>query len=888
MVRKKSFCKEAYRTVWRTKSRFLSIFCITAIGVGFFAGINATSPDMEDSIDQYFSDSNLSDIQIVSPIGFSEDSIREIEETDGVDSVATGYAKDFFVTTEDNLTVTTRIFSYNSNNSDVQMNTPWVVSGRLPSKSGEIAVSEKDCEKFNLEIGSQVTLSLPSGDLVSDYVSTMTYTIVGQVETPVFFSYERGQTNIGDGSVDTFAYIFEDDFTSARPTDVYVRTTDSLSMKAYDENYESSLEPLQEQFALLGKDIMTQEIDTYSAKLSAAITDLQSEREEAQAIIDLANSQKDAVTQEELLAAQASISEIDEKIEYANQKASVLSQLAPSWYVLDRSDNPGYDEYGDDTDRIGAVARIFPVFFVLVAVLVCLTTMTRMVEEERVQVGTLKALGYNARTIAGKYILYAMTASFLGAATGLCVGFWLFPTIIMNAYSVMYSLPAHLIHFQYKLALFSVLIAVIAMLLATLYAIINELKAEPATLMLPKAPRPGKRILLERIRPIWKRLSFSHKVTARNIFRYKQRFLMTVLGISGCTALLLTGFGLRDSIDAIMVKQFDEIFLYDGQILLDTSQDTNSDIVAEYLASCPEVSDFLITNVQTGSTYSAETKTRTQTYLLIAENEDQIHDFYNLRDRESQKSILVDDSGAVITEKLASLLDVSVGDQVSFVDAQNQVFSVTISDIAENYLTHYLYVSPKYYEEITGSAPVYDVIAFHLHDGLTQEEVSSFKESTLNEKGITAVSLTKTVRENFHVVLESLDYVVLVLILSAGALAFVVLYNLTNINITERIREIATIKVLGFRDKEVSAYVYRENTILTILGILTGLLLGIGLHKFVIQTMEVDNMMFGRIITPMSYVYSILLTLFFSIVVNVLMYFRLRKINMVESMKSVD
>jgi putative ABC transport system permease protein len=422
---------------------------------------------------------------------------------------------------------------------------------------------------------------------------------------------------------------------------------------------------------------------------------------------------------------------------------------------------------------------------------------------------------------------------------------------------------------------------------ASLFATLQELRATPAVLIQPKAPTPGKRIFLERITPLWKRLSFSHKVTARNIFRYKKRLLMTVIGIAGCTALLVTGFGLKDSINAIMDKQFKEIFVYDGQLVVDTEKPESERDLQKILGNQKDVKSYMRTLNETVNALVRGSGRTYETNLLVPENLGKFKNFFDLHERVSKKKIELTSSGAVITEKLSTLLKIGVGDTFEYRDSENRTYEIKVAAIAENYLSHYIYMSPEYFDKITYRTPVYNSAVFNVKNVDSIDE-KAFKEELLTNDGVLGAMFTRGIADNFNDTMKSLDYVVFVLIISAGALAFVVLYNLTNINISERIREIATIKVLGFREKEVSAYVYRENIILTIIGTFGGLLLGFILHKFVMNTMEIDTMMFGKEIHFISYILSIVLTMAFSVLVNFFMYFKLRNVNMVESLKSIE
>lgn len=1089
-MKKKSFYKDLFRSIYKTKARFLSILSIIALGVGFFAGINATEPDMLLSADTYYKNNNLSDFRIISPLGFTESDTINIKEIAGVDRVQPGYSKDLFLTSKEGNTLTLKLFSYDKNDySDNDgLNIPIIIEGRMPDKSGEIAIDYGNGIPSDMKIGSLVTLSLPDEEDKNDFLKSYTYTVVGFINSPMYIDYERGQTNIGDGSIDLFAYITKDDFKMERITDLFVRTTNSKNLIAYSNNYNDHLSPLQTSFESLGAEAIGNETQSLRDELNNGKEEFTSnkqkaDKELAEAEKKLRDSEKEIAdgenklneteetytkefreqreqlskgkeelelgrtlysenyakwldgynlymnskseldrTKTELDAAKAQISQSEKELEvilsmiqdtspdtnpeyntmlakyeagvklfeenkakyekgleaynqgvarlteskilvdngkieldrakaaleenerkitqgeaalskgkedlknslskgrkslaeakielskgretYEKEKALAIEEISnaedkikdaerqlieipDNWFVLTRESNPGYSGYGDDANRIGAVAKVFPLFFFLVAALVCLTTMTRMIDEERTQIGTLKSLGYSILTISSKYLVYSLLASFIGTFLGLVVGFRLFPEVIMNAYGIMYKIPVRLTPFHMNYALISLLFAVATIVSAALLATLQELRSTTAVLIQPKAPTPGKRIFLERITPIWRRLSFSHKVTARNIFRYKRRLLMTVIGIAGCTALLVTGFGLRDSINDIMNKQFKEIFIYDAQVMVDTEDKTAALDVQNILRDQNEVKSNIRTLNETVNVLSSSSGRTYKTNLIVPESLNNFDNFFALHKRKSKDEIQLTSSGAVITEKLSNLLGVGVGDTLSYMDSENNTYDIKITAITENYLTHYIYMSPEYFDKITLKDPVYNSMLINFEDVDSIDE-KAFKEELLSNDDVLGVMFLKSLENNFEDTMNSLDYVVLVLILSAGLLAFIVLYNLTNINITERIREIATIKVLGFRENEVNAYVYRENVILTVIGTLAGLLLGLVLHRFVIDTMEIDTMMFGREVHVLSFVLSIVFTMLFLIFVNFFMRFKLRNVNMVESLKSVD
>lgn len=559
----------------------------------------------------------------------------------------------------------------------------------------------------------------------------------------------------------------------------------------------------------------------------------------------------------------------------------------PEWYVLNRDKQYSSAEYGGCADSIDALAGIFPVFFVLVAALVALTTMTRMVDEQRINIGTLKGIGYTPGMIAKKYIVYAMSASAIGSIIGLLVGYTLFPTVIYNAYAIMYTVPKVELRTDLFITVLSIATSIFVTTFAAFAACRRELIEAPAILMRPKAPKNGKRILLERIGFVWNRIGFIWKVTLRNIFRYKKRFLMTVLGISGCTALILTGFGVRDSIQMIVDVQFGELNKYSMTASYDSDEKTED---VEYLKS-------LISNEkgvkEIGMFHNQNAKVminnkEKEVTVVIPENKNTFKDFIELRERKSHTPIKLDNKGIVISEKAARNLDAKVGDKVKILNENDVSAEAVISGITENYVNHYIYMTNDYYKELFNRNADSNRIYGVLDDSITIDQEDKMASKIIDSTCANGTVFTTGIKDGFSDTIKSLNYVVLLMIVSAGALAFVVLYNLSNVNISERIREIATIKVLGFYDKEVSAYIYRENVILTLIGAVVGLGLGVILHQFIMITVEVENMMFGRLINPLSYAAAFILTIVMGTIVNLVMNKKLKKVEMVESLKSVD
>lgn len=578
--------------------------------------------------------------------------------------------------------------------------------------------------------------------------------------------------------------------------------------------------------------------------------------------------------------ADGKIADAQQKLDDARDELDQVEEC--QWYILGRNTNVGFVSFAQDTERVSNLATIFPVIFFLVAALACLTTMTRMVEKQRTEIGALKAMGFSRLSISKKYIGYAFLASLLGGVIGLGVGATLIPAVVANAFGIMYAMPPLEFREQNALCVLSVLAAVACTTGAALWACLSTLMAAPANLMRPKAPKAGKRVFLERVRPVWRRLSFTWKVTMRNLFRYQRRFWMTVIGIGGCTALIVTGFGLHESIFAILNKQFDEISLYDATAGLD------GDAAPEELAAVTDYLDGsgMVEWWHLTSQTAAEASAGGMAYdvgLYAIDDFEGFTQFMNLRHRKDGGAVTPPGDGAILTEKLSELLGVEVGDTVT-IDKDGRV-EVRVDDIVEHYVQHNVYLSAACYERLFGEAPAQNLLLLEYGEGAESDQVSA---ELMAMDAVTSHSYIAAIRDSFTNSMEAIDYAVVIIILSAAALAFVVLYNLTNINITERVRELATLKVLGFFDKEITAYVYRENVFLTLFGIVLGLVMGRLLHAWLVLTVEVDLVMFGRTAPAYAYVLAAVLTAVFSVMVNVAAHFKLKKVDMVESLKTVE
>ncbi|MBR6801916.1 MAG: FtsX-like permease family protein [Eubacteriaceae bacterium] len=653
------------------------------------------------------------------------------------------------------------------------------------------------------------------------------------------------------------------------------------ALKGPINEYEDGLEKLEDGKVQLEKG--KKQLDELKKILDGANKTISSTRAQLrEAQLDLNRSKTSA--QRELNKAKQELEDGQKTLDEEKKKLDDIK--VPEWFIYDRSNNPGYSGYVENTQRIDRVAVVFPIFFVAVAMLVSLTTMSRMVEEQRTQIGTMKALGYSNLSIMSKYIIYAVSASILGSIMGLAAGFTVLPTVIYNAYRSMYVLPELKPMIYWEYAILCTVVAILCTTVAAVYSCNKELKEKPASLMRAKAPKIGKRVFLEKLPFVWNRLNFMQKVTVRNMLRYKKRIAMTVVGIAGCTALLVAGFGLKYSISSITSLQFGEIFHYDINIVLsDDVKEEYHDEMSSFVNNTDNMESSLFVSQETVMS-SSDAASAKEAYLFVAKEPEKIHDYISLRDRRSGERIDITDGGAVINEKLAKLLDIGIGDEVSFIVQSGREVSLPVTGITENYALNYIYTTQQTIEEVSGDEVTYNMMLGRLKDDNLIDETSS--KLMENEDVLTIVNVSTTAKGTFDEVADRLSLIIVVIIACSGLLEIVVLYNLASINIAERLREIATIKVLGFYENETSDYITRESIISTALGIILGLIMGIPFKSFIVSAAEVDTVMFAPGVNFTSFLYATILTIIFAWVVNIMMYFMLKKIPMAESLKSVE
>ena len=901
---KKSVFKDFIREIKGSLGRFFAIMAIVAIGVAFFAGITASSNDMKHSSDSYYDEYNMNDIRILSSIGLTADDMDEISKVDGVKAVYGANTQDVLVNYDgkENVAHVSSIPVGKSSDDDSYINQLRIKDGRLPENDKECVVKYEDTRK-SMQVGDVITFKSGTEDDISDTFKDSEYTVVGIVYSPCYVSYDLGSSGIGNGHISYCIYVPDDEFKNDYYTEGYAIIDGAKELDTYSDEYKTMMDKYTDDIKGISKDrldIRKQNIKDEYAKAK------EEKREEIlgtirQNVVDTITKQYEtyypgmdvsAMIEPYVTPAyEKAVLQFDFESVYAEYDKMMEETLADSddweWYVLTRESSYSFRDYESSANRMKAIATVFPLFFIIVAGLVCLTTMTRMVEEQRGLIGTYKALGYGKGTIALKYVSYALAASLVGGIIGCIIGLRLFPYIIYDSWNIIYQLPSITYASHALLSVVAVLSLVLVTLIATLYSCYYELSEEPSVLMRPKAPKSGKKILLEHTF-IWKHMSFTRKVTMRNIFLYKKRFFMTVIGIAGCGALITAGFGIKDSVQSIIDNQYGQIIHYDDILVFNNNADTESiKNVADNIAKDEYYKDSLMDYAYTSDVKVSGQSDDYSTEITVVSNEQDYKDFVTFRSRKDKSELELTDSGVIITEKLAKDLSVKAGDTILIQDDNNKQVSVNVTGVMEMYINNYIFMTSDYFNQVFGYTPDNNRILGKL-TGDDETVQAAIGDRYLTDSSVKSLTFVKANISRFENMIQSLDLVTWVLIISAGMLAFVVLYNLTNVNISERIREIATIKVLGFYDTEVGEYVYRENIILTLIGGVFGLLLGVALHSYIMTTIELDGVMFGTKINISSFLISYGITILFSLLINLIMYPSLKKIPMVESLKSVE
>lgn len=901
---RKAVFKDFIRNIKGSLGRFFAIMAIVAIGVAFFAGVTASSGDMKHSSDSYYDEYNMNDIRILSSIGFTSQDIEAVSKVYGVKAVYKTNTQDVLVDYDgrENVAHISGIPVGKASDDDSYINQLRIKEGRLPQNDKECVVKYEDTRK-SMQVGDVISFKSGTEDDINDTFKDTEYTVVGIVYTPCYVSYDLGSSGIGNGHINYCIYVGDDEFKNNYYTECYAVIDGAKDMDTYSDEYKKLIDKYADDIKAISKERLDIRKQTVIDEYTRAKADKKEELLET-----IKKNVEDSITEQYQAyypgmdvssmiapyvktAYEKAVAQFDFDAVNAEYDKKMNETLADSdsweWYVLTRESSYSFRDYESSANRMKAIATVFPLFFIIVAGLVCLTTMTRMVEEERGLIGTYKALGYGKATIALKYVIYAFLASLTGAVIGCAAGLRLFPYIIYESWNIIYQMPAIKYASHTILSVVAVASLILVTLIATLYSCYNELSEVPSALMRPKAPKNGKKILLEHTF-IWKHLSFTKKVTMRNIFLYKKRFFMTVIGIAGCGALITAGFGIKDSVQSIIDNQYGQIIHYDNILVFNKNADSDArNNLSDKISSDEYYKSSLMDYAYTAEVKIPGGKDDYSTEITVVNDTSAYMDYVTFRTRRSKKTIELDDSGVIISEKLAKDLNVKEGDNVLIHDEDNKQATVKVSGVMEMYINNYIFMTSEYYSQVFGYTPDNNrILGILTSDG--DDIQSVIGDRYLTDNNVKSLTFVKANITRFENMIQSLDLVTWVLIISAGMLAFVVLYNLTNVNISERIREIATIKVLGFYDREVGEYVYRENIILTLIGGVFGLLLGMALHAYIMTTIELDGVMFGTKINISSFLISYGITILFSLLINIFMYPSLKKIPMVESLKSVE
>lgn len=891
-MKNKTYFKASLREIIFSKGRFIAIVLIILLGTLLYVGIKATGPILNHSASQFVDKQELSNLQIISTGGLTEVDEKLAKEIPDA-KVESGHQL-FYADSDKNQVV--KLYSYDKEN---QQNHLIVKSGHLPKKENEIVLDEKAKEEgYRLNQTYQIDQS--------DQVKRKNFKIVGFVQSPIYISTEeRGLSNVGNGNVNFFAYLPESNFSSEVKSIIYVRFTNVKDKetygKAYKKTMDQNIEQVEKLFADRPKERAAEikhdaekELLPKKAEVADNLTKIangQNELDQAKAQLEQqaammpAGNPQLAQAQAELEAQEKELNSNRDKLLSAQQKINdsekEINELkTPSYSYDQRADNPGFQEYGDLSERIAAIANVFPVFFFFIAALITFTTMTRMVEENRREIGTLKALGYSRYEIAIKYIIYALSAALIGIVLGSVIGTHTLPRLVFELSSDRYNFPGVEAFYLSRPIIQATIAFLFASLGAALLVLMRELHEKPAELLQPKAPKPGKRIFLERITPIWTRMSFNSKVSYRNLFRYKSRMIMAVIGIAGCAALMVAGVGLKDSLSSVGDKQFGPIIDYDAIVTL---KDQPDETAVEKVFSKNEkiTNDLAVMN----QTVELKQKGQANQKLTMMVPEDRVEFKRYLHLKEQGKSFTLPNDGAVITQKMAELFELKKGDSLTVYDDDQQTFKVKIANISDNYLGNFLYLSKDYYQKARDTD--FEVNSYLLRSKkMTKAEEDNLAQKLLSSDQVINTSFMSTQIETQEHSMDNLDGIVWIFVVLSGLLAFIVLYNLTNINVSERLRELSTIKVLGFYDREVTSYIFRENFVFTILGILFGYGLGIILTKFILDQASMETITFPLVIHSGAYLLSGGLTILFSVIVMLATHFRLRHINMIDALKS--
>lgn len=945
-MKNKKIWLDGFREIKHTLGRFLALLLIIALGTGFFVGIRAAAPDMIAVADRYFNQTNLEDMSIQSTMGLGEDDLALLEDVEDIEYQPYAYVDRQIATSND------LVRFYPNFNETSDINQFDVQEGRLPEATDEMAIDNQLANDENYQIGQEISLTdlgVNSEDNESGAptLSGETFTIVGYVNSPLqITNISRGATGLGDGQLNGFAVVAPEAINGDIYTSIAIDVTSVDDLEAYSDEYDQVIadkqaeiedifadrpsEVYQEKVTEAESEIASgqEEIDSARSALTSGESELnqaQSEIDAGQNDLDQQESQVEAQLPEGVSLAQAGMasvaaqleagqssldaaqSELDQarsdyesesqeaesslasaEVDIADAESTVADLSEPTYSINDRSAVSGYTAWENNADNMATIGQAFPIIFFLIAALVSFTNMQRMVTEQRVQIGTYKALGYSPRTIQTKYIMYAGVAAILGMIIGISIGNYLFPNIIVSAFANTVALPGIIYTWQFVDISLAVGISLLTTVLPAWLTTRTTLNEKTARLLQPATGKNGQHIFLERFKGFWSRLSFQGKITWRNIFLYKGRNLMTIIGVAGCAMLIVTGFGLSDSISGLPDEQFNQVKMYDGSISLnmDASQEDRDQAISD-LSENDDVEDVLPLTQDILMT-DDDAITQQIVSVMAFKADSNYRDYFQMQELDTENQLSLPDEGILITAKLASLLGVQAGDTVTLIDTNNDPYEFSVKGVITNYLGHEIYMTDAYYQTVFGEESENNTALVQFENDLSTKDQTKIMDQVKDATGVIGTSLNATQITDFEETLSALDLVTVVLIISAGGLAFIVLYSLTNINVSERMHELATVKVLGFRSLEVSMYVYRETLFLTVIGIIIGNFLGYGLLSYILNTVAIDQVFFPIVILWPSYLYASLITLAFSIVVMIFMHYKLKKVEMVSALKEED
>lgn len=854
---KKILWKDAVNSLTNSWGRFIGIMLLMAVSAFAFIGLKMSGPDMRNTAQTYYQSVNLADLTISSNYGLDKKDIQIIRKEAENSVLDFGYLQD---TTVNNSKISLRILSEAKNISINQ-----IVSGKLPNKNNQIAISYLLKDKYHL--GEWIKLD-DHNDL-----KTNRFKIVGFIQPSEYTDKSNiGQATVGTGQLSGIALVKKSAFNSSNYSIARIRFDKTKNLDPYSNVYQNVIDNKKKNLTIALK----KNGKLKQRELNKNLKSAQEQIYHAKQQIQLAENSGLNVSEQK--------SHLEKQESKVNNQRQQIKQLGNvSYYVNDRKNDPGYDTYQSNSEKIELITNIFPVFLFAVAALVSFSTMTRFIDEERQNIGVLRALGYSKLDTSLKFIVYSLTAALTGVLIGAIGGYWLLPRIIFNSYTTNLTLTNFQASFSWKYLFLTILIAVLCTTGAALIQLFFALRAKTSELLLPKPPKNGSRIFLEKIKPLWQHLSFNYKVTLRNIFRYKVKMIMTILGIAGCTGLLMMGFGIRDSLAGIGQKQYGELIKYD-LIAVDKNYLSNSqkDKLKRKLNS-KQVNKYLPVHFE-NITKKIDGTNQDVSIIVPASNK-KISNYINLRNRQSGQKINLNNHGVVISEKMSNLLHLRVGDKLILNINNGKKVKLPISQICEMYMGHYVLMNPDVYEKFFDQKMNVNAQLIELNSGV---QTNDFANSLMKTGIVSAINLNTNNKQIIDSLIQSMDKVMFLLIGLAALLAVVVIFTLTTTNLEERMREISTLKVLGFYNKEASLYIYRETIILSIFGILFGFLIGNWLHSFIIDNLAPMNAMFKPGILISNYLLSAMIPLIITAIMAILVSHEIKEVNMLEALKSVD